>query len=262
MLYKHAGLPDEGEIVLCRVTKIFPNSVFAQMVEYSDSGMIHISEIAPGRMRNLREYVKVGKQIVCVVLRVKKDRGHIDLSLRRVGTGAKLRKLDEIKQELKAEQVLAKLAKKLEMKTEDLYKKVSEIAFEHYSYVHSAFKEFVAGKVTFEELGFDSKLASELNVAVKEKFKEPVATFRGEIELHTYASDGVLRVRKTLSKIAELREDMQVVYLGAGKYKFTFVDKEIKAAEKDISAIEKILSKFQDKVSNFGFSREKADFNA
>ena len=55
---------------------------------------------------------------------------------------------------------------------------------------------------------------------------------------------------------------MQVVYLGAGRYKFLFIDKEIKAAEKDISAIEKILGKYQDKLSNFTFSREKADFDA
>ena len=62
-------MPKEGEIVLCKVTKIFHSSVFANLVEYGDfsSGMIHISEIAPGRIRNLRDYVKVGKQIVCVI---------------------------------------------------------------------------------------------------------------------------------------------------------------------------------------------------
>ena len=262
MLYKHQGLPDEGEIVLCRVTKIFPNSVFAQMVEYGDSGMIHISEIAPGRIRNLREYVKVGKQIVCVVLRVKTDRGHIDLSLRRVGTGAKLKKLDEMKQELKAEQIIANLAKRLKLKTEDLYKTISSKLLEEYHYVHSAFKEVVAGQTSFEDLGLDAKLSKELSVAVAEKFKEPVATFRGEIVLHTYTSNGVEKVKSTLRKIENLRDDMQVVYLGAGRYKFLFIDKEIKAAEKDISAIEKILGKYQDKLSNFAFSREKADFDA
>ena len=262
MLYKHTGYPEEGEIVLCRVTKIFPNSVFAQMLEYKDSGMIHISEIAPGRIRNLREYVKVGKQIVCVVLRVKRDRGHIDLSLRRVGTGAKLRKLDEMKQELKAEQIVAKLAKKLGVKTEDLYKKITSKVFEDYHYLHQAFRDVVAGNTTFTDIGIDATLAEELNGAVAEKFKEPVATFRGEIELHTYASNGVEKVQAALQKVEALREDMQVVYLGAGKYKFTFTDKEIKAAEKDISAIEKILGKFQDKLSTFSFSREKADFDA
>ncbi len=262
MLYKQEGLPEEGEIVLCRVTKIFPNSVFAQMVEYNDAGMIHISEIAPGRIRNLREYVKIGKQIVCVVLRVKTDRGHIDLSLRRVGTGAKLQKLDEMKQELKAEQIIANLAKRMEIKTEDLYKTIGDKIFEEYNYIHSAFKEVVAGNTSFEELGLEDSLAKELVIAVAEKFKEPIATFRGEIVLHTYASDGVEKVKATLQKIEDLRDDMQVVYLGAGKYKFLFADKEIKAAEKSISAIEKILGKYQDKLSNFTFSREKADFDA
>lgn len=262
MLYKHQGLPEEGEIVLCRVTKIFPNSVFAQMIEYDDSGMIHISEIAPGRIRNLREYVKIGKQIVCVVLKVKMDRGHIDLSLRRVGTGAKLRKLDEMKQELKAEQIISNLAKRMKLKTEDLYQKIGSKIFEEYEYLNVAFKEVVSGKTTFEELGLDQELSEELSLAVAEKFKEPVATFRGEIILHTYASDGVEKVKSALKKIEDLREDMQIVYLGAGKYKFTFTDKEIKSAEKDITAIEKILEKYQDKLSKYTFSREKADFDA
>lgn len=262
MLYKNKGLPEEGEIVLCRVTKIFPNSVFAQMLEYNDSGMIHISEIAPGRIRNLREYVKVGKQIVCVVLRIKQDRGHIDLSLRRVGTGARLQKLDEIKQELKAEQIVSNLAKQMNLKTPELYKKISTKIFEEYHYLHQSFKDVVAGKAEFSDFGFDAKLSKALTEAVAERFKEPVATFRGEIELHTYASEGLDKIKSTLKKVEDIREDMQVTYLGAGKYKFTFIDKEIKKAEKDISAIEKILGKFENKLSKYTFSREKADFDA
>ena len=86
MLYKREGLPETDEIVLCKVTKIFPNSVFAELVEYRDSGMIHISEVSPGRIRNLRDYVSVGRQIVCKVLRIDRERGHIDLSLRRVNS--------------------------------------------------------------------------------------------------------------------------------------------------------------------------------
>ena len=71
--------------MLCIVRKILPHSVFVDLMEYNNrEAMIHISEIAPGRIRNIRDFVKEGKQVVCKVLLLNRDRGTIDLSLRRV----------------------------------------------------------------------------------------------------------------------------------------------------------------------------------
>ena len=111
MLYKRQGFPEEGEIVLCTVSKINPNSIFANLNEFGKSGMIHISEISPGRIRNIRDYVTENKVIVCKVLRINRERGHIDLSLRRVNETVKRNKLAEIKQEQVAEKIIENLAK-------------------------------------------------------------------------------------------------------------------------------------------------------
>ena len=55
MFYKREGFPHEEEITLCTVKKILHNSVFASLDEYKDrEGIIHISEIAPGRIRTIR----------------------------------------------------------------------------------------------------------------------------------------------------------------------------------------------------------------
>ena len=40
------GFPEEGELLLCTVTKIFGHSVFVNIDECNRSGMIHISEIS------------------------------------------------------------------------------------------------------------------------------------------------------------------------------------------------------------------------
>ena len=103
MLYKREGLPEEDEIVMCTVTKIFPHSVFVNIDELNKTGVIHISEISPGRIRNIRDFVKQDKKIICKVLRINKERGHIDLSLRRVIDAQRRNKSDEIKQEQLAE---------------------------------------------------------------------------------------------------------------------------------------------------------------
>ena len=51
MLYKKQGMPDEDEIVLCTVTAVHHHSVFAKLDDYGKTGMIHISEVSPGRIR-------------------------------------------------------------------------------------------------------------------------------------------------------------------------------------------------------------------
>ena len=99
MSEKKKGFPQESEIVLCTVSNISYNSVFVKLDEYINlQGMIHISEISPGRIRNIRDYVKPGKVIVCKILRIHQQKGHIDLSLRRVTESQRRKKPEAWKQ--------------------------------------------------------------------------------------------------------------------------------------------------------------------
>ena len=85
MLLKKRGYPPEDSLVLVTVTKVNPNSVFVTLDYYENRpGLIHISEISPGRIRNIRDFVIEGKKVVCKVLKIDQTKGHIDLSLRRV----------------------------------------------------------------------------------------------------------------------------------------------------------------------------------
>ena len=74
MFYKKQGIPEENEIVICTVKKILPHGVFVSIDEYKDKeGLIHISEISPGRVRNIRDFVEEGKKIVCKIHNEKND---------------------------------------------------------------------------------------------------------------------------------------------------------------------------------------------
>ncbi len=258
MYFRIDGLPDENEIVLCKVTKIFPNSVFVKILEYNDSGMIHISEISPGRIRNIRDYVSVDRQIVCKVLRLDREKGHIDLSLRRVNSMQRRQKLDEIKHELKAEQLVKNLAKKLQLKPEELYKKITKKVFEEYSHLYLFFKDIVAGNVD-PKVFIDQSILQKVEKAVRDKFKDPKIIFQGEITLATHHPDGLDRVKKTLHSIEEVSENLTISYLGGGRYKFIFEEKDIKKAENELTQVESILEKFNDKISTSSFMRKKAE---
>ncbi|MFH1682294.1 MAG: S1 RNA-binding domain-containing protein [Candidatus Woesearchaeota archaeon] len=257
MLYKKKGMPEEGEIILCKVIKIFPNSVFVDLLEYDNKqGMIHISEISPGRIRNLRDYVTIGKQIICKVLRIDLQAGHIDVSLRRVNSTQAVEKLEEIKQEAKAESLLENLAKKLSVPFKSLYSQVTEKVFKSYSHLYLCFKEVVAGECDLQKLGLDKTVAQELTEAIKDKFRPPKIEISGEIRLETYAQNGLDKIKKTLAEIAKISPKIILFYLGAGRYKFRVEDVDYKSAEKKFKKAEGILEKFKDKISQASFIRE------
>lgn len=259
MFYKRKGLPEEDEIVLCKVSQILPNSVFVEIVEYEKQGMVHISEIAPGRIRNLREYVSVGREIVCKVLHINHERGHIDLSLRRVNSTQRVEKLEEIKQEIKAETLIKNIAKKLKRPAHELYAEVSSTIFKEYSHLYLCFKDIVAEAVNLEKLGLEKSLSLEILTAVLDKFKPQKIELKGEIRLQTYVSAGVEKIKSTLQAIEKVSPSLKITYLGAGRYKLKLEDADYKPAEKKIAQVQQILEQFNDKLSTASFEREKAE---
>ncbi len=257
MLYKRKGLPEEDEIVLCKVTKIFPNSVFVELLEFGEAGMVHISEISPGRIRNLRDFVSEGRQIVCKVLRIDREKGHIDLSLRRVNSNQRMQKLNEYKQELKAESLVQNLAKKLDQPAEEVYKKITEKVFNEFSSLYFCFREVAAGNTDLEKLGVEKKLAKELAAAILDKFKPPKVFIKGEIKLQTFASDGVEKIKLTLAEVEVVSPTISLFYLGAGRFKLLIEDNEYKSAESTLKKVQDILGNFNDKQSTAVYEREK-----
>ncbi len=257
MLYLRKGIPEENEIVLCKVTKIYPNSVFVDLLEYAKPGMVHISEVSPGRIRNLRDFVSEGRQIVCKVLRIDREKGHIDLSLRRVNSTQQHEKLDEIKQELKAENLVKAIAAKLKQPLEKIYTEITAKVFIEYSYLYLCFKAVVNKEVDLLKLGLPPALAGELKTAILDKFRPPKFLIKGEIVLHTYADDGVERVKKILEQVEQVSATIRLAYLGAGRYQLMIEDTDYKPAEKKLGVVEQILGKFNDKLSTATFEREK-----
>ncbi len=259
MYYKREGLPEQDEIVLCKVTKILPNAVFVDLLEYNNGGLIHISEISPGRIRNLRDFVEVDRQIVCKILRLDKEKGHIDLSLRRVNSNQRRDKLDEIKNEIKSEQLIANIATKLKRKSDDLYQEVSKKIFLEYSHLYLCFKEVAEEEADLEKIGIEKNLAKDLTQAILEKFKPKKVFLSVEIILQTYDSAGVNKIKTLLAKVQAISPIITMAYLGAGRYKVNLEGADFKAVEKEYQKVVAIAEDFNDKISTAKVEREKAE---
>jgi translation initiation factor 2 subunit 1 len=251
MLLKKQGLPEEGELVLCTVTNVQNHCVFARLDEYGYSGMVHISEIAPGRIRNIRDFVKEGKIIVCKILRVNRERGQIDLSLRRVSENQHKVKVNEVKQEQRAEKIIETAAKELKANLMDVYSEISKAIFEKYPTLFTCFTDIVKGECSLEALGVQKKTATVLTQAILQRLKPQQVVTQRDIKLQSYAADGVETVKAALKKALEA--GAEVKYIAAGNYRLIVKAPDYKAAEKILEKaaadVINVMGKFPDNIA-------------
>ena len=232
MFYKKQNYPERDEIVICTVKKILPSSIFVDLDEYGKEAMIHISEIAPGRIRNIRDYVKENKKIVCKILNVDKAKGYIDLSLRRVNQAQRINKNKEYKQEQKAEKILEDVAKKLDMDLKTIYEKAGYSIINAYGNLTPFFYDIVNDKVDFKKLDIPNDIADALSEIVKDKIRPIEVNIAGTIKLESDASDGIDLIKKTLEHIDNVNKNaIKITYIGAPRYRIIVRAKDYKTAE-------------------------------
>ncbi len=229
MFYKKKGIPQDGDIVLCTVKKILTHSVFVSLDEYNDlEGMLHISEVSPGRIRNLRDFVVPEKKIVCKVIKIQNEK-HIDLSLRRVPSNLRMEKMNEYKQEIKSEKLLEFVGKSLKISLEDMYNKVGYKAIEEYRLLSIFFQNVLLDNTILKRLEIEDKIAKPLLEIIKDKIKIPEVDISGTLVLQSYKENGINIIKNALVK--EIKDNIKISYLSAPRYRISVKSKDYKTAE-------------------------------
>mgnify|MGYP001608038356 FL=1 len=227
---------EPGDVVLCTVDRIVGTTVFVNM-EGNGEGSIVFSEIAPGRIRNIRDYVFPKKKIVCKVLRISADR--VDLSLRRVT----LKEQKELKERYKEERSLINILRTiLKEKAENVLEDISKRGG-----IRGFLEKIKNNPRELEELmgKQDSKKVFEILKAQKQKR----AVIKKEVVLKSMDSDGIKKIKEILGNI----EGAEIRYISAGKYSLKREDENIKEADQKLNEIIEVIEK-RAKMSNLNFS--------
>lgn len=262
MLFKKLGFPEEGELVFATVTNVQYNSVFVKIEDYNGrQGLIHISEVSPGRIRNIRDYVKEGKMVVCKVIKVDESKGHIDLSLRRVTEMQKRAKTDERKQEQKAENIIEVLSAKVKEPVKKVYDDISGVLLPKYERLQYAFEDVIENNASLKKEGVPVKYASILEELVREKIKPKVVTISGTLTVKSYEEDGAELVKNALIKAQSSADEATIKCLGAGNYSLEINAKDYKEAE---SRLKKVLDSIDEstkdsKLTSHSFKKKEKD---
>jgi len=212
---------EEGDVVLCTVTKIVGTVVFVK-IEDDGEGSIITSEIAPGRIRNLRDYVVPNKKIVCKIIRISGDR--IDLSLRRVSG----KERDEVKTKYKKEKECESIIKSvLKDKTPEIIKKIKE------NYQLYEFLQKVKETPKLIEKICSAEESKKIIKILNEK-KEKSSIVKKTFKISSKDKDGI----KIIKRILTLEDDkIKIKYLGSNKFSIELEDENPKKANQRLSEI-------------------------
>ncbi len=227
---------EEGDMVLCTVDRISGTVVFVKIEGEEREGSIILSEIAPGRIRNLREYVIHKKKIVCKVL---KSTGEtVSLSLRRVTPKERKEVMDEYNQERSYVSILKSII------GEKSDKIISEITKE--DRLFKFFEESRTDPKKLERLIGKEDSKKVLDIILDQKKKNII--IKRTIYLKTPEPNGIY----TIKNILESPKDIEIKYISAGKYSLKIETEDGKKGEQKLKMfLEEIEKKAKEEGAQF-----------
>ena len=247
---KKHGRPHRGELVICKITKIHPNSAFAELIEYNTTGMIHVSEVALKWVRDIRNFLKENQHIVCKVMRV--DIDGISLSVKRVRREDSDRKLSEFKRENKAEKMLEMAGKKMDKDLEQTYNEVGYKLNEEFGSLVKAFDFAFKDPELLKSKGIPKPWIDVLTEIAKKSFSEKVYEVKALLNIMCYQSDGIEVIKKILTGIEG--DGIEVKYISAPEYILVGKGKNYKQIETKIrEAAEKITKEVKKQKGECSF---------
>ena len=88
---------EKGKIVTGQVTGIEKYGIFVSLDEFY-SGLIHISEISDGFVKNINDYVDIGETIKAKIVETDEDNYHVKLSIKNINYKVKRKNQEPLKE--------------------------------------------------------------------------------------------------------------------------------------------------------------------
>ncbi|RZN62603.1 translation initiation factor IF-2 subunit alpha [Methanonatronarchaeum sp. AMET6-2] len=254
--------PDVGELVVCRVSNVVDFGAFVELEEYGQKeGLIHISELASGWIKHVKDHVQEDQKVVCKVLEVNPEKQQINLSLKDVNEHQKRQKIQEWKNEQKAERWIEFVAEEMDSDTQTVKKEIINKALDDYGgLMHAVFEDVaLEGTKPLTERGVKKEWAETFEEIAKENVEIPYVDITGYLELKSRNSNGVEKVKKALKEGEKVNEDnakIEISYVGAPYYRVKINAPDYKTAEALLEEVSnKIINKIQQEEGTGKFHR-------
>ncbi|HSQ48124.1 MAG TPA: translation initiation factor IF-2 subunit alpha [Candidatus Deferrimicrobiaceae bacterium] len=226
--------PETGDLIIATIETVTDYGAYAKLDEYEKRGLLHVSEISSSWIRNIRDFVREGQKVVLKVLRVDHEKGHIDLSLRRVTKRERIDKVLSWKKERKAEALLHGVAEKVGLSSDEVYQKTGPSIATKFDLYEAFEKSAVEGPEVLAELGVPENLAKAFSEVAQERIHVKMVKVRGVLEVRVTKPNGVKVIKEAFTKAKSDKvkdANIKLYVIAAPKYSLEVQAENYKRAE-------------------------------
>ncbi|QSG15448.1 translation initiation factor IF-2 subunit alpha [Halapricum desulfuricans] len=238
---KYSGWPEEGELVVGRIDEIEDFGVFVDLLEYDDKrGLCHISEVASGWIKNVRDHVNTDQRVVAKVLDVDESAQQIDLSLKDVNDHQRKDKIQEWKNERKADNWMEQSFG--EDISDEKYAAVGNDLLATFGSMYEGFEQAaIHGDDALEDTDLSEDEVDAIVETARENVSVPYVEVSGYVDLQAFDGDGVDAIKEALQAAegnGEVPEEveLEVTYVGSPEYRIKVRAPDYKTAESQLEA--------------------------
>jgi len=236
--------PEQGEIVIGKITKVLNYGVFMDLIEYEGlQGFVHISNVSSSWVKNIRNFVKEGQVRAGKVTNVDAEKKQVDVSLTKVSSNLQRAKIEEYKQAKRTHKLMELFAKTIKTDFDSVWETIAEPLLEKQDSLYDAFQEILLqGDSVLPEM--PKPWVVHFKEMLEKNFELPEKTVKGKISISVPGADGVEFIKKALlAGQKKGGKKVEIIYEGSGKYL-------IKAPSTDYKSAEKLLKTVSDEISS------------
>ncbi len=251
-------VPEDGDYIIGRVIEVKDFGATLDLLEYDgQKAFVHISEVASGWVKYIRDFIREGQMVVAKVTKVKKGSKIIDASVRQVSGHRKKEKIREWKNEQRASKLLELVANNLKVDYDKLRNEVRGDLVNDYESLYRAFEESVVNSEDFKN-AWKGKWVSEFIKVGIENVTPPYVTIGGMLSLVSEKEDGVEGIKSSLMGPKAIYEDSKLTITsdGAPNYRVLVKAPNYKQAEEELkSAVDLVLGILKKEGGTGSFER-------
>jgi translation initiation factor 2 subunit 1 len=221
-----------SELVILQVAKVMPFGAYCKLLEYNNVEVfLPIKEVSSGWIKNIHEFVHEGQKLVCKVTYIDKERGTIDVSLKKVTAKETRQKNDSYNLERRLQAMFTRAVRTagLESQKEELIKK----AVEEFTTYTNLMRNVGGDSAELEKSKLPKKLRSALLELLESSKKKKRYVVSYIMKLTSYdTKKGVTELKEVIGAIKDI--GVEVTYISAPSYRLVSEGKDYVDAEKKI----------------------------
>jgi len=253
--------PDNGDLVIATIESVTDYGAYAKLDEFNKRGLLHVSEISSSWIRNIRDFVREGQKVVLKVLRVDSEKGHIDLSLRRVTKRERIEKIMSWKKDRKGETLFREVAVKVNLTVDELYQQAGAKIDEKFSIYEGFEKAVKEGPEALTKIGVPENIAAVFAEVGEDRIHVKMVKIKGILEIKCMKPNGVKIIKETFAAVKAEKicaNFVKFYVIAAPKYSIEARAENYKKAEEILQkAAQSVITKITKAGGQGTFRREK-----